>query len=137
MSTETAYPNLDETQRARVAALEAARAVLRGVGLGATRVEVTDLHSLATFILNGSDPWGVADDGDASDLDKFDDEGPQTFDPSPIVQAAQAQAARDALSEVMRRFARAEIGPQGRAMLSTDRLRVVVDEMLETLGGQG
>lgn len=58
MSTiENTEDHLDADQLARVAALNHARAVLRGGGISAAPVEVTDLHSVAVFILDGGDPW--------------------------------------------------------------------------------
>lgn len=53
----TDIPPLTTDQRARADALDRARRALVGSTLGVSKVEPTDLHALAVFILDGGDPW--------------------------------------------------------------------------------
>jgi hypothetical protein len=62
--------NLTDEQLARAEALRQARAVLRGPGIAAPIPDVTDVHSLAVFILDGGDPWAQAGFSEVVDLDE-------------------------------------------------------------------
>lgn len=61
-TTDTATPKppaLSEDQRARAAALDAARAVLAArSALSSSAPDAMDLVHVARFILDGRDPWG-------------------------------------------------------------------------------
>lgn len=58
MSESTAAPLLDDEQRRRAEALREARELLAGRGhLAPNPPEVTDMHAVAVFILDGGDPW--------------------------------------------------------------------------------
>jgi hypothetical protein len=54
----TRWPALDNTQLARVDALQAARSVLAVPGLaGAGTVDAIDAVNVASWIIDGKDPW--------------------------------------------------------------------------------
>lgn len=72
-TTET---DLTPEQRARASALRVARVALTSGGpMNASKVEPTDLHSIAVFILDGGDPWllDVCEGGAAESDDKPDE----------------------------------------------------------------